>query len=157
MSFVKKYFQEESDAPAPLIATSRTRVRFEEVDSIGIVWHGRYASYLEDGRMALGDMYGLSYHLFKEHSVAAPIVQMHLDYKKTLRFDEQITIETSLHWVESARLNISYIIRNSAGDIAASAYTVQLLTDFAGGTIFITPLWLEEFRAQWRAGKWSTL
>jgi len=157
MGFAKKYFTVESNAPAPLTAISKIRVRFDEVDSMDVVWHGRYVSYLEDGRTALGDMYGLSYHLFKEKGVGAPIVQMLLDYKKPLHFDEQITIETSLHWVESARLNISYIIRNGAGDIAASAYTVQLLTDIAGAPIFITPPWLEEFRTEWRAGKWCTL
>ncbi|WP_041278589.1 acyl-CoA thioesterase [Desulfotalea psychrophila] len=155
MGFIKKYFPEDDSAPAPLTGIARTRIRFEEVDSLGIVWHGRYSSYLEDGRMALGDMCGLSYELFHQHDIAAPIVQMHLDYKRPLHFNEQISIETSLHWVESARLNISYLIRNGAGEIAASGYTVQLLTDLAGMALFITPVWLEEFRHQWQTGKWS--
>lgn len=37
------------------------RVRFDEVDSLGIVWHGHYVKYLEDGREAWGRKYGLTY------------------------------------------------------------------------------------------------
>ena len=38
-----------------------TRVRFDEVDALGIVWHGNYVKYLEDGREAWGRKYGIPY------------------------------------------------------------------------------------------------
>ena len=36
--------------------TNRTtlRVRFSEVDSMEVVWHGEYVRYMEDGREAFG-------------------------------------------------------------------------------------------------------
>lgn len=39
--------------------TNRTtfRVRFSEIDSMQIVWHGEYVRYFEDGREAFGKQY----------------------------------------------------------------------------------------------------
>ncbi len=36
-------------------------VRFNEADPLGIVWHGHYVRYFEDGREAFGNKYGLRY------------------------------------------------------------------------------------------------
>ena len=36
-------------------------VRFSEVDSLQIVWHGHYIEYMEEAREAFGKKYGLSY------------------------------------------------------------------------------------------------
>ena len=54
------YFRPETmmngrPAPLPLTCTVPREVRFEEVDALNVVWHGRYPSYFEDARVA---MYG---------------------------------------------------------------------------------------------------
>ena len=36
-------------------------IRFSEVDSLLIVWHGHYLKYFEDAREAFGRKYGLGY------------------------------------------------------------------------------------------------
>ena len=41
--------------------TSEVRVRFAECDPLGIVWHGNYIQYFEDGREAFGRHHGISY------------------------------------------------------------------------------------------------
>lgn len=151
----KKYFDHIPDSPAPLTAITTRRVRFEEVDSIGMVWHGRYPSYFEDGRIAFGDTFGLGYSTFVKHRVMAPIAQMHFDFKAPLRFDETVSIETKLHWNESMRLDFSYIIRNSKKIIAATGYTVQLLTEPNGTVLFAAPDWIVAFREKWQAGFWD--
>lgn len=148
----EKYFPGEEHDPSPLQATCKRRVRFEEIDSLGMVWHGRFPSYLEDGRIAFGDAYGLSYQSFMVHDTVAPIVKMHIDYRSVLRFDEMITIESQLHWSDAARLNFSYTIYNGKGDVAATGYTVQLLTEPDGTMLLVLPEWLKSFREKWKAG-----
>lgn len=150
MGFKQEYFPPER--LEPLRACCTRRVRFEEIDPLGIVWHGRYPSYFEDGRTAFGDRYGLSYKNFRENGVAAPVVQMHIDYRTPLRFDETITIEASLHWSEALKLNFSYRILKQDGALAASGYTVQLLTDFQGGLLLTPPEFIQEFRDKWQDG-----
>ena len=36
-------------------------IRFSEVDSMNVVWHGSYPLYFEDAREAFGRKYGLSF------------------------------------------------------------------------------------------------
>lgn len=155
MGFVKEYFPAKTEGPAPLVATCSRRVRFEEVDSVNMVWHGRFPSYLEDGRISFGDKYGLTYQAFRQHMTVAPIVQMHLDYKIPLRFDQLVEIETSLHWTEATRVNFSYIIRSEKAGIHATGYTVQLLTEVDGTILLSPPEWLLEFLEKWKSGFWS--
>ena len=45
-----------------LKASKEFDVRFSEVDSMNIVWHGSYALYFEDAREEFGRVFGLSYH-----------------------------------------------------------------------------------------------
>ncbi len=151
MGFIKDYFPAKEKDPAPLTALCERRVRFEEVDSVNMVWHGRFPSYLEDGRIAFGDEYGLTYQSFMKNLTVALIVQMHIDYKIPLRFDEIATIETTLHWSEAARINFSYLIKSQNG-INATAYTVQLLTEIDGTILLASPDWLIEFNKKWRDG-----
>ena len=47
---------------ASLVNKTSLRVRFSEVDSMQIVWHGEYVRYFEDGREACGrECAGLGY------------------------------------------------------------------------------------------------
>ncbi|WP_163335657.1 thioesterase family protein [Desulfopila sp. IMCC35008] len=152
MRLKEKYFPVDESAPAPLVASCMRRVRFEEVDGLGMVWHGRYPSYLEDGRIAFGDAFGLTYQSFMVHNTVAPIVKMHLDYRSVLRFDEQITVETKLHWSDAARLNFTYTLFKKNGEVAASGYTVQMMTEPDGTVLLVLPDWLETFRRKWKEG-----
>ncbi len=144
------YFPQSPDAPPPLIAKVTRKVRFEEVDPLGIVWHGRYPSYIEDGRAAFGERYGLNYlDMYKERFLA-PIVQMHLDYHTPLSFPEEFTITAALHWTDAVRLNFQYLITGQEGRVAATGYTVQLLTNFNREVLLARPPFVEEFCRRWK-------
>jgi len=152
MGFQKQYFPEHAGAPAPLVAETSRRVRFEEVDLLGMVWHGRYPSFLEEGRTAAGDKFGCTYQSFTDNQVMAPLVQMHLDYLTPLRFDEIMRIETTMHWSEAMRLNYSYRIFGPEEKLVTRGYTVQLITNFSGDLLLTPPDWLQEFKDKWQQG-----
>lgn len=44
-----------------LIDRTTIKVRFSEIDSMQIVWHGEYVRYFEDGRESFGKHYSLGY------------------------------------------------------------------------------------------------
>lgn len=44
-----------------LKASKKFAIRFSEVDSMNVVWHGSYPLYFEDAREAFGEKYGLEY------------------------------------------------------------------------------------------------
>ena len=60
----KEYFKINDGEPKPIKHKIERKVRFDELDPLNIVWHGNYASFFEEGRIALGDKYGISYLIF---------------------------------------------------------------------------------------------
>lgn len=147
----KAYFKDHG-GPAPIKETVTRTVRLEEADLLGIMWHGRYPSYLEDGREELGRRHGIGYLDFKDAGVALPIKTLHFDYLHPLRYTEEVMIETMLHWHEGARLNMEYNLFNGEGRLACTAYSVQMMIDFSGRVLLEVPLFYREFQRRWRGG-----
>ncbi len=149
----KSYFPIVKDAPAPLCLTVKRRVRFEEVDSMGIVWHGCYPSYFEDGRVALGRRYGISYSDFIHEQIPVPVRQMQIDYYRPLRFDEEFEVKTILHWSDAARINFEYEIGTAQTQLACTGCTVQLMLDQNLEVLLSPPPFFAAFLARWKQGE----
>ena len=149
----KAYFRHQEGAPEPLRCSVERIVRFEEVDPLGIVWHGRYPSYFEDGRVLLGEKYGIGYMDFYHQGIVAPIKQMHADYQRPLRFGDLFTIEAILHWTDATRLNHEFILRNSDGEVTTTGYSVQLFMDQQENVMMLPPPFYEQFRQRWLSGE----
>ena len=149
---LKPYFNKRENDPPPLFSTVERQVRFEEVDALGIVWHGRYPSYFEDARGALGQKYGINYLDFYKNGVIAPIKKMHIDYHQPLTYPDIFTIEGILHWSDAARLNYEFIIRNKDGDLMTTGYTVQMMLDPDKNILMVLPPFYSEFCKRWKEG-----
>ena len=147
----KPYFKEQG-GPPPLTVVCRRTVRLEEVDALGIVWHGRYAGYLEDGREEMGRRHGLSYLEFKEAGALLPIRTLHVDYLLPLRYLEDFTVECTLHWHEAARLNMEYRLLKADGQVATRGYSIQMMVDLSGELLLEAPPFFKEFQRCWRNG-----
>jgi len=112
--------------------THRTEmnVRFNEADPLGIVWHGHYLRYFEDGREDFGKAFGLSYLDFYRHGFAVPVVSAECQYKKPLRYGDHMIIETTCVQVASAKLTFEYKIFDAATmGLAAHGSTIQVFVD----------------------------
>lgn len=149
------YFRDGEGAPAPLRTELSRRVRFEEVDPLGIVWHGRYASYFEDARVALTDRYGIGYLDLYEKGLLAPIRKLHVDYLRPLHFRETFTVEAVLHWTEATRLDMEFILRNEAREVTTTGYTVQMMLDADRNLLMLPPPFYRDFLDRWRNGTLS--
>jgi acyl-CoA thioester hydrolase len=147
----KPYFQTIPNGPPPLRCRIDRHVRFDEVDSMGIVWHGRYAGYFEEGRVALGHRYGISYSDFISNRFPVPVRQLTIDFLEPLFFEDKIEIETILHWSEAARLNFEYAIRKD-GRVVCTGSTVQLLLNDEFDLLLAPPPFYVDFMDKWRKG-----
>ena len=147
------YFKREKKAPEPVVVEVKRYVHFSEVDGMGIVWYGRYPTYFEEGAEEIWRRCGLSYQDFYEAKLRAPIVKLHIDFYKPLHLGEEFMIRAVFVWDEGSRLNTEYYLLKQDGNLAASGYTVQLLTDANLGEVFIvSPPLLEECRKRWKSG-----
>lgn len=130
-----------------LTTTKRIKIRFNEVDSLGIVWHGHFVKYLEDGREDFGSKHGLTYLDFKENNFAIPIVKCEIDYKKTIEYGVDVDVETTYHDSEAAKLVFYYRLLNPlTGELLATAKTIQVFTSFEKEMSYVAP----EFFTNWR-------
>lgn len=147
------YFPSVPGAPAPLRVKVERTVRFEEVDPLNIVWHGRYPSYFEDARVAFGEKFGLGYLDCYREGILTPIKKLHLDYRLPLRFPEPFSIEGILHYNPAARLDFEFIVRNAAGAVTTTGYTVQMMLDLEQNVMLIPPPLVREFLERWQRGE----
>lgn len=121
---------------------------------MGVVWHGRYTEYFEDGRCAVGGAYGLDYEDFFREEIKAPIVNLEVEYRHPLVLGDVFRIETSLLWTEAVRLNYEYVLRREVdGREVARGRTVQLLLDVANNLLFVWPEYFVRIREAWRRGE----
>lgn len=69
-----------------LEASKLLDIRFSEVDSMNVVWHGSYMLYFEDARELFGEHYDLTYMGYVRHGYYAPMVEMNIQWKKPIRY-----------------------------------------------------------------------
>ncbi len=134
-----------------LTATTTVQVRFSEVDSMRVVWHGEYVRYFEDGREAFGRAYpGIGYLDIYEAGYTAPIVDLQLHYLRPLALDERATVEVRYLKDEAAKLRFDYIVRREKdGEIAAIGSSVQVFVDGNGDLSLNTPTFYETWKERW--------
>ncbi len=131
------------------ILTDRTeiKVRFGEVDSMGIVWHGNYVKYIEEGRESFGHRYGISYLDFHAHDLMTPVVSMEFKYKKQVRYGDRLIVETEYIDDEAARMKFRFrIFRKSDNELVATAETTQVFLNGKGEMLLYPPDFIMEWK-----------
>jgi len=126
-------------------------VRFSEVDSLRIVWHGHYLKYFEDGRESFGLKYDLGYLDVYRHNVMIPIVKVNCDYKKPLVYGDVLIVETRYIPTDAAKIVFSYTItRKKDDEVMASGSSTQVFLTPDGELLLNSP----EFYTGWKR-KWG--
>ncbi len=133
---------------ASLSFSTEIVVRFNEADPLGIVWHGHYVRYFEDGREAFGNAFKLSYLDVYKNGFSVPIVSVQCEYKKPLRYGDRMVIETTYTPSAAAKLCFSYKLYNAATrELVAKGNTVQVFMDLATNSLqLVNPPFFEEWK-----------
>lgn len=119
--------------------TSEVRVRFAETDPLGIVWHGNYIQYFEDGREAFGRHHGISYLDQKNYNFSTPIVESKCAHKLPLTYGDVATIKTTYVDSEAAKMIFTYEILNPEGKVVCTGRTVQVFVELGGELSLVIP------------------
>lgn len=130
--------------------STESLIRFSEVDSMQVVWHGNYVKYLEDGREAFGIQYGLGYYDVFAHNLMTPIVKVELDYKRMVKYNDVIRIETELVQTDAAKIIFNYKIYNkSTNQLALTASTTQVFINLEGELQLTNPQFYLDWQKIW--------
>ena len=137
-----------------LKATKEFQVRFSEIDSMNIVWHGSYALYFEDAREAFGAKYGLGYMDIFGNGYYAPLVDLRFQYKKPLTYGKTARIEIVYRNTESAKIIFDYeIFDTEDNSLIATGYSIQVFLDREYQLVWINPPFYEEWKQKHNVNK----
>ncbi len=122
-------------------------IRFSEVDSMNIVWHGSYALYFEDAREQFGRDYGLGYLDYFENGCYAPLVELSFQYKKPLIYGQQARVDILYRNVPAAKVIFDYEIHALDDDsLIATGHSVQVFLDKQYQLLWTNPPFYEEWK-----------
>jgi len=125
-------------------------VRFSEVDSMQIVWHGHYVKYMEEGREDFGRKFGINYMTIKANGFMAPIVKLICDFKKPLSYDDRVIVETRYVDCDAAKIVYSFkIFRASDKQLVATGESVQVFLDMNRELVLTIPPFFEAWKKKW--------
>ncbi len=133
-----------------LVNTKVSEVRFSEVDSMGIVWHGHYIKYFEDGREAFGKEHALGYMDVYEKGFFMPIVSINCSYKRPIKYNDSLLIETRFVNTPAAKIIFEYTLYNQ--------YSSEIYAKGNSEQVFLTKdrdlhLTIPDFFVQWKKDK----
>lgn len=84
------------------------RIPFSETDAMGIVHHCNHGLYFERGRVELLRLIGMPYADIITKGMHFPVTDLQISFKRPLKFDDVIVIETKIARLSRTRLHFDY-------------------------------------------------
>lgn len=104
--------------------TSKLRVRYSETDQMGIVYYGNYAQYFEVARVEFLRELGFVYKELEDSGVIMPVVRYETDYKFPAKYDEELSIVTTLNTVPTSKITFDYEVFNPDRKLVCTAKVI---------------------------------
>ncbi len=102
-------------------------IRFSDTDAMGVVWHGNYLRFFEDGRENFGKEFGLEYLDMYKSGFFTPIVKSEISHKAPIFYGDKVKIITKFIPQRAAKLVFEYEIVNiDSGAICAIGKSIQV-------------------------------
>ena len=93
----------------------------QHTDHAGVMWHGTYLNFLEEGRIDALKQIGLSYSELSNLGFEIPVISLQLKYKLSFRHGENVHMVSVFKIMNKLRLNCQTLFLKSNGDIGAEA------------------------------------
>ena len=93
----------------------------QHTDHAGVMWHGSYSNFLEEGRIDALDKVGLSYSKLSKNGFEIPVISSQIRYKKTFIHGEKVLLMSKFKLERKIRLICKTLFLKSNGDIGAEA------------------------------------
>jgi len=109
--------------------TKNFHVLYHQVDQMGVVHHVQYAYFLEQSRIDWLLHQGVRYAALEKSGILLPVVDISIQYKRPLHFDDVFLVHTTLTAFERSFISFSYYIENELGVLIANATTRLVFVD----------------------------
>jgi acyl-CoA thioester hydrolase len=113
----------------PYTSTTQYRVLYADTDMMGVVYYGNYGRLFEMGRTEMIRDMGLPYIELEKEGIVMPVYSVESKYKNVIRYDELITIETTVKTMPLAKMEFFHRIFNEDGGLAHEARVILVFLD----------------------------
>lgn len=104
----------------------RIRVRYPEVDRMGVAHHASHFTWFEVGRTEFMRQRGVPYARVEEGGIFLPVIEATCSYVSPARYDDVIRVLTTVSEVRGARVTFSYQIESeNKGGLLAKGNTTH--------------------------------
>lgn len=99
------------------------RVAYPDTDKMGTMHHANYVKYYEAARWELLRSIGVPYASIEEAGVMCPVIRMNFRFIKTTRYDELLSVKTTLKAMKGVRMWFTYHLYNEQNELINEAET----------------------------------
>ena len=93
----------------------------QHTDHAGMMWHGSYLNFLEEGRIDALDKVGLSYSELSRNGFEIPVISIQMEYRKSFIHGEKVLLTSQFKLENKIKLICKTAFFKSNGDIGAEA------------------------------------
>ena len=93
----------------------------QHTDHAGVMWHGCYFNFLEEGRIDAFNKVGITYSELSNKGYEIPVISARIKYKISFTHGEKILLKSQFNLVNKIRLNCNTTFLKRNGNIGAEA------------------------------------
>ncbi|MDO9573582.1 MAG: thioesterase family protein [Candidatus Contubernalis sp.] len=117
---------------------TKIRVRYQETDSMGVVYYANYLVWFEVGRTEYFRSLGMPYGEFEKNDLYLPAVEAFCHYRAPARYDDLLTVITRVSTFQEVRITFEYeIIRDSDGEVLTTGHSQHAFVNGRGRPVVL--------------------
>jgi acyl-CoA thioester hydrolase len=115
---------------------NQVRVRYSEIDRIGVVYHANYIPYFEMGRVEWLEKKGISIKDMEANGVGLPVISLTVNYKRPSYYNDLLTVKTRLKKYSFAKIEFECEIWNEQNELVTDGhFTLVFVNQFGKATV----------------------
>lgn len=101
--------------------TIQIKPRYGEVDQMGYVYHSNHIIYCHQARTELMRKYGIEDSALERKNILLAVVDFQIRYKCPARYDENLTVHTTLNKIAAATIHFEFEMTNDKNELICAA------------------------------------
>jgi len=124
------------------------RVRYSEVDRMGVAHNKNYFEWFEIGRTEYCRQKNIPYKTIEDQGYYLVVVEAFCRYKKPLRYDQKFLVRVSLEKATAKKFVFAYeLLTKGEKKLIASGYTVHIVTNSEAKVCSLPPEIIKKIKA----------
>lgn len=118
-------------------STYRHRVRYHETDAQGILFNSRYLELADVAMTEFIRALGWSYAEFVGAGADPSVVRAEVDFRRAVRFDDELEITTSCTHVGSSSFRLRTVMCRDGDEVAVTNLVYVNIDPHSGGSVVL--------------------